>query len=198
MPPLCTAVRLPSVPQYASHLYRSTPPICTGSTFEKISGVGGSGKFLKLNTNIFLVTVVCWLPLPLQRKRHHLQDAGTPGTRASCRRLEECLGQHTCFDDLRLVTSHPGVRPIPTGCYAQRLSYRKGHIDPFFGGQACSLVHASLLFVWTHAPRPQHNQAGGCEMLAAILRADFREGDEDSNFSILRVRRFTEWPGPLY
>ena len=38
------------------------------------------------------------------------------------------------------------------------------------------------------------------------LRADFREGDEDSNFSVdedsnfsvLRVRRFTEWPEPLH
>ena len=30
------------------------------------------------------------------------------------------------------------------------------------------------------------------------IRADFREGDEDSNFSIFRVRQFTEWPGPLH
>ena len=30
------------------------------------------------------------------------------------------------------------------------------------------------------------------------LRADFREGDEDSNFSISRVRRFTESPRPLH
>ena len=39
MPPICTAVRLLFVPQYASH--------CTGSAFEKIPGVGGSGRFLK-------------------------------------------------------------------------------------------------------------------------------------------------------
>ena len=31
-----------------------------------------------------------------------------------------------------------------------------------------------------------------------ILRADFREGDEDSNFSVFRVRRFSEWPEPLH
>ena len=31
-----------------------------------------------------------------------------------------------------------------------------------------------------------------------FIRADFRKGDEDSNFSIFRVRRFTEWPGPLH
>ena len=31
-----------------------------------------------------------------------------------------------------------------------------------------------------------------------MLRADFRKGDEDSNFSILRVRRFSEWPEPLH
>ena len=30
------------------------------------------------------------------------------------------------------------------------------------------------------------------------LRADFWEGDEDSNFSIFRVRRFSEWPEPLH
>ena len=30
------------------------------------------------------------------------------------------------------------------------------------------------------------------------IRADFREGDEDSNLSLFRVRRFTEWPGPLH
>ena len=29
------------------------------------------------------------------------------------------------------------------------------------------------------------------------IRADFREGDEDSNFSVFRVRRFSEWPEPL-
>ena len=28
--------------------------------------------------------------------------------------------------------------------------------------------------------------------------ADFREGDEDSNFSIFRVRRFAESPEPLH
>ena len=41
------AVHLQFVPQYASHLYRSTPPICTGNTFEKIPVVGGSGKVLE-------------------------------------------------------------------------------------------------------------------------------------------------------
>ena len=30
------------------------------------------------------------------------------------------------------------------------------------------------------------------------IRADFREGDEDSNFSVFRVRRFAESPGPLH
>ena len=28
--------------------------------------------------------------------------------------------------------------------------------------------------------------------------ADSREGEEDSNFSVFRVRRFTESPGPLH
>ena len=35
-------------------------------------------------------------------------------------------------------------------------------------------------------------------LLGGGLRADFREGDEDSNFSVFRVRRFTELPGPLH
>ena len=33
--------------------------------------------------------------------------------------------------------------------------------------------------------------------VSGLVRADFWEGDEDSNFSVFRVRRFTEWPGPL-
>ena len=35
---------------------------------------------------------------------------------------------------------------------------------------------------------------------ARKIAADFREGDEDSNFnfSIFRVRRFSEWPEPLH
>ena len=35
-------------------------------------------------------------------------------------------------------------------------------------------------------------------MIAPLLRADFREGDEDRNFLLFRVRRFTEWPRPLH
>ena len=31
-----------------------------------------------------------------------------------------------------------------------------------------------------------------------VLRDDFREGDEDSNFSAFRVRQLTEWPRPLH
>ena len=31
-----------------------------------------------------------------------------------------------------------------------------------------------------------------------LIRADFREGDEHSNFSVFRIRRFIEWPGPLH
>ena len=32
----------------------------------------------------------------------------------------------------------------------------------------------------------------------SMVGADFRDGDEDSNFSLFRVRRFTESPGPLH
>ena len=37
-----------------------------------------------------------------------------------------------------------------------------------------------------------------CCSSASWLWQDFREGDEDSNFSVFRVRRFTESPGPLH
>ena len=37
-----------------------------------------------------------------------------------------------------------------------------------------------------------------CLNCEANLRADFRAGDEDSNFSVFRVRRSTEWPEPLH
>ena len=36
------------------------------------------------------------------------------------------------------------------------------------------------------------------EEAGGLSRADFREGDEVSNFSVFRVRRFTESPGPLH
>ena len=38
----------------------------------------------------------------------------------------------------------------------------------------------------------------GLVSIASFVRADFREGDEDSNFSVFRVRRFSEWPEPLH
>ena len=34
--------------------------------------------------------------------------------------------------------------------------------------------------------------------LLLLLLDDFWEGDEDSNFSVFRVRRFNEWPEPLH
>ena len=30
------------------------------------------------------------------------------------------------------------------------------------------------------------------------IKADFREGDEDSKFSVFSVWRFNEWPEPLH
>ena len=35
-------------------------------------------------------------------------------------------------------------------------------------------------------------------MQSRLIRADFREGDEHSNFSVFRVRWFSEWPEPLH
>ena len=39
------AVRLPFVWQYASHLYGSTPPICTAVPLEKYWGLGSPERF---------------------------------------------------------------------------------------------------------------------------------------------------------
>ena len=36
------------------------------------------------------------------------------------------------------------------------------------------------------------------ELHSLRVRANFRAGDEDSNFSVFRVRRFSEWPAPLH
>ena len=44
-------------------------------------------------------------------------------------------------------------------------------------------------------------EGGGADFIfmgAGIFLTDFREGDEDSNDSLYRVRRFTESPGPLH
>ena len=59
--------------------------------------------------------------------------------------------------------------------------------------------------IWTEAQKP-FLPLGACRGGRALqkgvflpsIRADFREGDEDSNFSLFRIRRFTEWPGPLH
>ena len=32
--------------------------------------------------------------------------------------------------------------------------------------------------------------------MTPVIRADFRKGDEDGNFSVFRVWQFTERPGP--
>ena len=49
----------------------------------------------------------------------------------------------------------------------------------------CVLGHSRSKVGVTSGPHPE-------------VRADFQEGDEDSNFSIFRVRRLTEWLEPLH
>ena len=57
------------------------------------------------------------------------------------------------------------------------------------GSGACQgLVHAR---VW------RRNSKWPFQEFSALW-ADFWEGDEDSNFSVFRVRQFSEWPGPLH
>ena len=45
-----------------------------------------------------------------------------------------------------------------------------------------------------------HRKISGVKSLGlcSFLRTGFRAGDEDSNFSVFRVRRFSEWPEPLH
>ena len=59
--------------------------------------------------------------------------------------------------------------------------------------------------LWTSSKRAGKNSGvfgtrGGAfyQGQKKVLRADFREGDEDSNFSVFRVQRFSEWPEPLH
>ena len=41
-------------------------------------------------------------------------------------------------------------------------------------------------------------KGGGEVPILFYVRADLRAGDEDSNFSVFRVRRFSERPEPLH
>ena len=69
-PPICIAVRLPFVQQYASHLY--------GSTFEKVLWVGVTGKFLNF---LFPSEIL----LNLDDKLSHLSKKKTPRASLKCR-----------------------------------------------------------------------------------------------------------------
>ena len=46
---------------------------------------------------------------------------------------------------------------------------------------------------WTECPRDKRDSSTG-----QMVRADFREGNEDSNFSVFRPWRFSGWPGALH
>ena len=50
----------------------------------------------------------------------------------------------------------------------------------------------------THIVLFWDNRNGPKGAFPTLIRADFREGDDDSDFSVFRVRRFTEWPEPLH
>ena len=66
-------------------------------------------------------------------------------------------------------------------------------------GKAPKRTHKANKFART-APKNLLNNSRGLPGRYPIkqVRADFREGEEDSNFSIFRVRRFSEWPEPLH
>ena len=60
-----------------------------------------------------------------------------------------------------------------------------------------------IAFNRLRGPTLSRHNAGGEKRLPPFdtwpcVRADFRAGDEDSNSSVFRVRRFSEWPEPLH
>ena len=59
-------------------------------------------------------------------------------------------------------------------------------------------VPLTTLIVGARAELLRNGQNKGPQLAQSMLRADFREGDEDSNFSIFRVWRFSEGPKPLH
>ena len=77
------------------------------------------------------------------------------------------------------------------------------------GSRGASEVRHETSSMHFHCPAPRSSNHIGRgerpELASALqkvvgdfLRADFWEGDEDSNFSVFRVRRFSEWPEPLH
>ena len=79
----------------------------------------------------------------------------------------------------------PYTNPIVKLLYAERNGGHRGKIS------VVDMVSpVSIGFFVYHRP--------GKVFSRPDVRADFREGDEDSNFSVFRVWRFTEWPGPLH
>ena len=66
------------------------------------------------------------------------------------------------------------------------------------GKKGKTLKKASKFLAFFEKKKKQGNPEKQGKEDQGIVRADYREGDEDSNFSILRVQRFTEWPGPLH
>ena len=85
-------------------------------------------------------------------------------------------------------------------------SQASGHVDCMLSGTVRSwLVNVVSERMWRRCgkfalatPRIWPVFHGSlCSGCGFLIRADFREGDEDSNFSVFRVRRFTEWPGAL-
>ena len=70
-------------------------------------------------------------------------------------------------------------------------------------GKSWSLVRTKCpgkkdIFKESYAWDSQFSENNYFRIIVFVSNADFREGDEDSNFSLFRVRQFTEWPGPLH
>ena len=65
-------------------------------------------------------------------------------------------------------------------------------------------IHASAFHSSAICKMPQIFCQSSCPTLVHFndgvfpIGTDFRAGDEDSNFSVFRVRRFSEWPEPLH
>ena len=86
------AIRLPFVLQYTSHLYSSTPPICTAVLLEKYWGLGVTGTFLNNSNHLTSYSTVPhhW------RKLEEIGEFSSQGPKAQNHVSGHC-GFRTCF-----------------------------------------------------------------------------------------------------
>ena len=123
-------------------------------------------------------------------RRRHNPDRGNSAFKARSRKGTKRFSTETSVPSLRSPGFRLGTRAKKSICVPWVLR----------------LVHISLTPghpTGRMPPSPEGSLADQDLCLCALpfqdkIRADFREGDEDSNFALFRVRRSTESPGPLH